>query len=89
MPFRVDRVSEEQAVVVRVAGELDAEAVASVEEVVDSADAGVTILDLAEVRYADRVGVRFLLGAEDRGIELRSGSPFLRELMARVNRSST
>ena len=66
------------AVVLRVAGWIQAEHVSAMKELIEGAK-GVTALDLAEVTLVDRDVVPFLAACELGGIELHHCPRFLRE----------
>ena len=63
-------------------GRMDAEHVLELKELFDG-DYRKIILDLRELRLADRDAVRFLKGCEDDGMKLQSCPAYVREWMDR------
>ena len=67
--------------VVRLAGELDAEAAASVAAVIDARFDGPICLDLAELEFVDVAGLRALRGTHDQPITITAPSAAVRRLI--------
>ena len=63
-------------------GQMKAEEVAELKELVD-ADYRTIVLDLQDVRLADRDAVKFLRDCEARGMKLESCPAYVREWMER------
>jgi hypothetical protein len=79
MNCRIDRlVSEENLVVIRVSGRIQAEHVDTLRELLGREEDGVAI-DLTEVILVDREAVRLLARSEANGIELRNCPAYIRE----------
>jgi len=81
MTCRIDRLSTEQGVLLRVSGRIAGEDL----EVLRSAleESGVVAVDLAEVELADRHAVELLALTEANGIELRRCPAYIREWVTR------
>ena len=81
MTCRIDRLSLEQGVVLRISGRIAAEDF----EVFRAAltDGGVVALDLTEVELVDRDAVMLLSLSEAQGIELRNCPTYIREWVTR------
>ena len=65
-------------------GHIEAEHIAALQELPEfQGDSGNMILDLREIRLADRQAVGFLRGCESKGITLKNCPPYIREWMQR------
>ena len=86
MTCRIDRLSIEQGVVLRISGRIAAEDL----EVVRAAlkGGGVVALELTEVELVDRDAVKLLALTEAQGIELRHCPAYIREWVTRERESS-
>lgn len=81
MTCRIDRLSIEQGVVLRISGRIAAEDL----DVLRAAltDGGVVALDLTEVELVDRDAVMLLSLSEAQGIELTNCPTYIREWVTR------
>ena len=77
MTCRIDRVSIEQGLVLRISGRLTAEDLEVVRTELDGRR--VVAIALAEIELVDREAVKFLAQAEAQGIELKSCPAYIRE----------
>lgn len=86
MTCRIDRLSIEQGVVLRISGRIAAEDL----EVVRAAlkDGSVVALELTEVELVDRDAVKLLALTEANGLELRHCPAYIREWVTRERESS-
>lgn len=86
MTCRIDRLSFEQGVVLRISGRIAAEGL----EVLRAAltDGGVVALDLTEVELVDRDAVMLLSLCEAQGMELRNCPTYIREWVTRERENS-
>ena len=82
MTLRIEQSSNGGHTTIRLIGRMRVEHVAEVQKQIDASDPAVT-LDLDEVRLVDVEVVRFLGACETRGIELRNGSPYIRDWITR------
>jgi anti-anti-sigma regulatory factor len=81
MTCRIDRLSIEDTVVLRISGRIKGED----QDVLRTAleEGRVIALDLTEVELADRDAVTLLVRTERNGIELRHCPPYIREWVTR------
>ena len=77
MTYRIDRLSTEQGLVLRISGRLAEEDLELVRMALDGRR--VVAIDLAEVELVSRDAVKILVRAEAEGIELRSCPAYIRE----------
>ena len=82
MTFRIERSERQGFTVFTLTGRIEAEQVAELKELFDT-DYRSIILDLQEVRLADRDAVRFLRGCEADGVKLENCPAYVREWMDR------
>jgi len=82
MTFRIERSERQGFTVFTLSGRMEAEQVAELKELFD-ADYRSIILDLREVRLADRETVRFLRGCEADGMNLENCPAYVREWIDR------
>ena len=82
MTLRIEQSSDRGHTPIRLIGRMRVEHVAEVQKQIEASDPAVT-LDLDEVRLVDVEVVRFLGACETRGIELRNGSPYIRDWITR------
>jgi anti-anti-sigma regulatory factor len=82
MTLRIERSARQKFAVFTLSGRMDAEQVAQLKELFDR-DYRNIILDLREVRLADRDAVRFLRGCELAGMKLENCPAYVREWMDR------
>jgi predicted metal-binding protein len=82
MTLRIERSARESFTVLTLSGRMDAEQVASLKELLDR-DYRNIILDLRDVRLADRDAVRFLKGCETDGMKLENCPAYVREWIDR------
>jgi hypothetical protein len=81
MTCRIDRLSIEQGVVLRVCGRITADDLDVLR--IALAESRVVAIDLTEVELVDRDAVRFLTRKEGNGIELRHCPAYIREWVTR------
>ena len=81
MTCRIDRLSIEQGVVLRISGRIAGEDLEVLRTALE--EGRVVALDLAEVELVDRDAVKFLALTEANGIELRNCPAYIREWITR------
>ena len=81
MTCRIDRLSIEQGVVLRISGRITREDLDVLRTALE--EDRVVALDLTEVELADREAVALLAGTESAGIELRHCPAYIREWVTR------
>ena len=84
MTLRIDRSARQRFAVFALSGRMEAEHVAELKELFDG-DYRNIILDLRDLRLADRDAVRFLRGCEGDGMKLENCPAYVREWMDREN----
>ena len=82
MTLRIERSTRQKFTVFMLSGRMEAEQVPELEELFDR-DYRNIILDLRDVRLADRDAVRFLRGCEADGMKLENCPAYVREWMNR------
>ena len=82
MTLRIERSARERFTVFTLSGRMEAEHVAELKELFDR-DYRNIILDLWDLRLADRDAVRFLRGCEADGMKLENCPAYIREWMDR------
>jgi predicted metal-binding protein len=82
MTLRIERSARQRFTVFTLSGRMEAEHVAELKELFDR-DYRDIILDLRELRLADRNAVRFLRGCEAHGMKLENCPAYVREWMDR------
>ena len=82
MACRIDRLTAEDFVVLRISGRITQDDIPVLRAAIDQ-ERGALALDLAEVGLVDRETVNLLAFSEGRGIELRSCPPYIREWIDR------
>jgi hypothetical protein len=82
MTLRIERSVRQRFTVFTLSGRMEAEQVAELKELFDH-DRRNTILDLRDLRLADRDAVRFLRGCEADGMKLENCPAYVREWMDR------
>ena len=82
MTLRIERSTRQRFTVFTLSGRLEAEQVQELKELFDL-DYRNIILDLRDVRLADRDAVRFLRGCEADGMKLENCPAYVREWMNR------
>ena len=82
MTLRIERSTRQKFTVFTLSGRMEAEQVAELRELLDR-DYRNIILDLWDVRLADRDAVRFLRGCEADGMKLENCPAYVREWMNR------
>ena len=84
MTLRIERSVRQGTTVFTLSGHMKAEDIAGLKELFGSPTSyGRVILDLQEVRLADRDAVRFLLSCEVLGMKLKNCPAYMREWMKR------
>jgi len=86
MPYRIDRLSTEQGLVLCISGRLAEEALEFVRMALDGRR--LVAIELAEVELVSRDAVKLLVAAEADGIELRSCPAYVREWITNERESS-
>jgi hypothetical protein len=84
MTLRIERSARERFTVFALSGRMEAEHVMELQELFDH-DYRNIILDLRDLRLADRDAVRFLKGCEGDGMTLQNCPAYVREWMDREN----
>jgi hypothetical protein len=82
MTLRIERSTRQRFTVFSLSGHMEAEQAAELRELLDR-DYRNIILDLRDLRLADRDAVRFLRGCEADGIKLENCPAYVREWMDR------
>jgi hypothetical protein len=82
MTLRIERSARQRFTVFTLSGRMEAEQVAELKKLFDR-DYRNIILDLWDVRLADRDAVRFLRGCEADGVKLENCPAYVREWMDR------
>jgi len=82
MTLRIERSTRQRFTVFTLSGRMEAEHVAELKELFDR-DYRSIILDLRDLRLADRDAVRFLRGCEADGVKLENCPAYVREWMDR------
>ena len=82
MTLRIEQSSDRGQTTIRLIGRMQAEHVTEVQKHIEASGPPVT-LDLEDVTLVDVQVVRFLGVCEVRGIELRNGSPYIKDWIAR------
>ena len=82
MTLRIERSARQRFTVFTLTGRMEAEHVVELKELFDS-DYRNIILDLRELRLADRDAVKFLRGCERHGMKLENCPAYVREWMDR------
>lgn len=78
MTCKIEHLTAEGVVVLRVSGHIQSEHVSTIEELI-AREGDQIALDLSELTLVDRDAVRYLALCELIGIELRNCPPFLRD----------
>jgi hypothetical protein len=82
MTLRIERSAQQGFTVFAISGRMEAEQVAELKELFDS-DYRNIILDLRDLRLADRSAVRFLRACEANGMKLENCPAYIRDWMDR------
>jgi hypothetical protein len=82
MTLRIERSTRQRFTVFSLSGRMEAEQVGELKELLDR-DYRNIILDLRDLRLADRDAVRFLRGCEADGVKLENCPAYVREWMDR------
>ena len=82
MTLRIERSERERFTIFTLSGRMDTEHVVELKELFDH-DYRNIILDLQDLRLADRDAVRFLKGCEKDGMRLQNCPEYVREWMDR------
>ena len=82
MTFRIERSAQQRFTVFTLSGRMEAEQVAELKELFDREYRNI-ILDLRDVRLADRDAVTFLRGCEADGMKLENCPAYVREWIDR------
>jgi hypothetical protein len=84
MTYRIDRLSIEQQVVLRISGRIAAGDLVVLRTALD--DGRVVAIELADVELVDRDAVEFLALTEANGVALRNCPAYIREWITREQR---
>ena len=82
MTLRIERSARERFTIFTLSGRMETEHVVELQELFDH-DYRNIILDLQDLRLADRDAVRFLKGCEEDGMKLQNCPEYVREWMDR------
>jgi anti-anti-sigma regulatory factor len=82
MVLRIEKVSLEQLIILRLSGRIQSEHVEELRTQVEGFRQKV-VLDLADVKLVDRDAISFLAVCEANGVELRQCSPYIRDWIGR------
>jgi hypothetical protein len=82
MTLRIERSTRQRFTVFSLSGRMEAEQVTALKQLLDH-DCRNIILDLRDLRLADRDAVRFLRGCEVKGIKLENCPAYIREWIDR------
>ena len=82
MTLRIERSTRQRFTVLTLSGRMEAEQIPQLEELFDRDNRSV-ILDLRDLRLADRDAVRFLRNCEADGMKLENCPEYVREWMDR------
>jgi len=82
MVLRIERVSHEQLIILRLSGRLQSEHVPELKAQIEGCTQRIAF-DLADVKLVDRDVVGFLAACEANGVELRQCSPYIRDWIGR------
>jgi hypothetical protein len=82
MTLRIERSARQRFTVFTLSGRMEAEHVVELKQLFDRDYLNI-ILDLRELRLADRDAVRFLKGCEEDGMEFQNCPAYVREWMDR------
>jgi predicted metal-binding protein len=82
MTLRIERSARQRFTVFTLSGRMEAEQVSELKKLFDS-DCRNIILDLRDLRLADRDAVRFLRGCEADGMKLENCPAYVRDWMDR------
>jgi len=84
MTLKIDRSEQRGFTIFTLTGRLDIEHVSELEQVFGAqTDYGKVIVDLKELRFADRDAVRFLSSCETGGLKLKNCPAYVREWIDR------
>ena len=83
MPFRIDRVGQENGIVFALSGEISAADASELQALLARDSDGRIVLDLKDVTLADRGAVTFLARCEADGARLANCPAYIREWIAR------
>jgi anti-anti-sigma regulatory factor len=84
MTLKIERSAQQGFTILTLSGHLEAEHIAALKELLELPGGSPNvILDLREIRLADRHAVGFLRGCETEGIKLKNCPAYIREWMER------
>jgi len=84
MTFRIQRSEHREFLVLTLSGRIEAEHIGELTRIIElQADRGNIIMNLQQIRLADRDAVRFLARCEADGIRLKDCPAYIREWMER------
>lgn len=85
MPYRIQRSVDRDAIVFRLSGDLDRQHTSQLEELLAIESGAHILLDLTDVTFADRDGVRFLARAECARIQIVNCPEYVRSWIVAEN----
>jgi hypothetical protein len=87
MTFKIQKVREETAVVLKLSGRIEKENVGELRRLLEPLEGSRgLVLDLEEVKLVDRDVVRFLDGCEGSGVRLRNCPEYIRHWIAQEHK---
>ena len=78
------RITRQLEHTIHLEGRLTRHEIGLLREVLRSSANGVAVLDLSRLAFVDEVGAASLVDLRRRGLEIRGGSPFVRQLLEEV-----
>jgi anti-anti-sigma regulatory factor len=78
------RITRDLEHTLRLEGRLTRHEVDVLREILRSPPNGVVVVDVASLAFVDEVGAAALVDLRRRGLEIRGGSPFVRQLLEEV-----
>jgi len=82
MVLRIERASREQLIILRLSGRIQSEQVEELRAQMEGHTQKI-VLDLADIKLVDQDAVCFLAACEEKGVELKRCSPYIRDWIAR------
>jgi anti-anti-sigma regulatory factor len=82
MVLRIERASSGKLIILRLSGRIQSEHVEELKSQMEGYPQKI-VLDLADVKLVDRDAVCFLADCENKGVELKQCSPYIRDWICR------
>jgi hypothetical protein len=79
---KIETIRNADGTIIRLIGRLEGECLPELKDQIETGGQAI-VLEMDEAMLVDREMVRFLVDCQDRGIEVRGCSPYIREWMAR------